>query len=189
MWYTFMPLQLWNTFSDMLLTLTVWGSTLDVKIRRQNLTHNISIRMRRKDIYDVFKLKKASFGLNVLYKNIPALKGLRACMCHIQMKEIINVSTLVLLLIVFVLFVLELVSCWRDPQLQVSENYSDLTKWRSTLFRSCWLMSHFIFNMFNPLSPYDALKHHFTSLKTDLIFLQSRVLERKFTWNWFTNTW
>ena len=26
--------------------------------------------------------------------------------------------------------------------------YSDLTKWRSTLFKSCWLMSHFIFNIF-----------------------------------------
>ena len=25
---------------------------------------------------------------------------------------------------------------------------------------------------FNPLSPHDALKHHFTSLKTYLIFLQ-----------------
>ena len=32
----------------------------------------------------------------------------------------------------------------------------------------------------NPLSPHDALKHHFTSLKTDLIFLQQRILERKF---------
>ena len=29
----------------------------------------------------------------------------------------------------------------------------------------------------NPLSPHEALKHHFTSLKTDLIFLQSMVLE------------
>ena len=35
---------------------------------------------------------------------------------------------------------LEVVACWRDPQLQVSENYSDLTKWRSTVFKSCWLM-------------------------------------------------
>ena len=43
---------------------------------------------------------------------------------------------------------LEVVLRWRDPQLQVSENYSDLTKWRSTLFKSCWLMSHFIFNIF-----------------------------------------
>ena len=32
----------------------------------------------------------------------------------------------------------------------------------------------------NPLSPHDALKHHFTCLKTDIIFLQSRGLERKF---------
>ena len=32
----------------------------------------------------------------------------------------------------------------------------------------------------NPLSPHDALKHHFTSLKTDLIFLQPRLLEREF---------
>ena len=32
----------------------------------------------------------------------------------------------------------------------------------------------------NPLSPHDALKHHFTSLKTDLIFPQQRVLERNF---------
>ena len=29
----------------------------------------------------------------------------------------------------------------------------------------------------NPLSPHDALKHHFTSLKTDLIFLQLWALE------------
>ena len=42
---------------------------------------------------------------------------------------------------------LENVSRWRDPQLQVRENYSDLTKWRSTLFKSYWLMSHFRFNM------------------------------------------
>ena len=42
---------------------------------------------------------------------------------------------------------------------------------------------------FNPLSPHDALKHHFTSLKTILIFLKPRVLERKFPSNWFTNTW
>ena len=42
---------------------------------------------------------------------------------------------------------LEVVSRWRDPQLQVTENYSDLTKWRSTRFKSCWLMSPFIFNM------------------------------------------
>ena len=35
-----------------------------------------------------------------------------------------------------------------DRVTQVSENYSDLTKWRQTLFKSCWLMSHFILNIF-----------------------------------------
>ena len=44
---------------------------------------------------------------------------------------------------------LEVVSRWRDPHIQESENYSDLTKWRSTVFKSCWLMSLFIFNRFN----------------------------------------
>ena len=32
----------------------------------------------------------------------------------------------------------------------------------------------------NPFNPHDASKHHLTSLKTDLIFLQLRVLELKF---------
>ena len=34
--------------------------------------------------------------------------------------------------------------------------------------------------LFNPLSPLVALKHHFTFLKTDLVFLQQRVSERNF---------
>ena len=42
--------------------------------------------------------------------------------------------------------------------------------------------------LFDPLSPRDALKHHFKSLKTFLVFLQLGVLERKFPGNWFTNT-
>ena len=42
--------------------------------------------------------------------------------------------------------------------------------------------------VFNPLDPHDALKHHFTSLKTDLILLQLGVLGLKFPRNWFTNT-
>ena len=41
----------------------------------------------------------------------------------------------------------------------------------------------------NPLGPHDALKHHITSLKTDLIVLQLRVFEQKFPWNWFSKTW
>ena len=48
-------------------------------------------------------------------------------------------------------------------------------------------MNHYdLYN--NPLSAHDALKHHFTSMKTDLIVLQLGPLERKFPWNWFTNT-
>ena len=43
-------------------------------------------------------------------------------------------------------------------------------------------------NLFNPSSPHDALKHHFTSLKTDLIFLQLGVLVKKIPCNWFTNS-
>ena len=43
-------------------------------------------------------------------------------------------------------------------------------------------------NLFNPLNPHDALKHHFTSLKTDLIFQQPRLLKQKFPENWFANT-
>ena len=35
-------------------------------------------------------------------------------------------------------------------------------------------------NTLNPSSPHDALKHHFTFPKTDLIFLQQMVLEEKF---------
>ena len=58
-----------------------------------------------------------------------------------------------------------------------------------------WYMWHFAVihrsstRYFNPLSPHDAFTHHITSLKTDLVFLQARVLERIFPWNWLTNTW
>ena len=33
------------------------------------------------------------------------------------------------------------------------------------------------FSALSPLSPHDALKHHFNFLKTDLIFLQLGALE------------
>ena len=39
--------------------------------------------------------------------------------------------------------------------------------------------------MFNPLGPHDALKHHFTSLKTQLIFLRLRGFRRKITMKLF----
>ena len=46
---------------------------------------------------------------------------------------------------------------------------------------SCLILDYFLQLLtFNPLSPHDALKRHFTSLKTDLIFLELGVLERKF---------
>ena len=67
-------------------------------------------------------------------------------MVYIQIFQRFN--TLAAKLFNFNFHPLEVVSRWRDPQLQVSENYSDLTKWRSTNFKSCWLMSHFIFNLF-----------------------------------------
>ena len=38
---------------------------------------------------------------------------------------------------------MEVVSRWHSPQ-QVSHNYSDLTKWRATILKSCWLMSRWI---------------------------------------------
>ena len=41
----------------------------------------------------------------------------------------------------------------------------------------------------NPIRLHDALKRHFTSLKTHLVFLQLGVLEYKFPWNCFTHTW
>ena len=43
---------------------------------------------------------------------------------------------------------------------------------------SCLILDDFLQLLtFNPLSPQDALKHHFKSLKTDLIFLELGVLE------------
>ena len=42
---------------------------------------------------------------------------------------------------------LEVVSRWRDTQLQVGENYTDLTKWRSAILKSCRLLSRYILNI------------------------------------------
>ena len=39
----------------------------------------------------------------------------------------------------------------------------------------------------NPLSPHDALKHHFASLKNGLISWNLVVLEQAFSWNCFKN--
>ena len=50
--------------------------------------------------------------------------------------------------IVFNFFEFSLTVLKVDSQVQVSEKYSDLTKRRSTILKSCWLMSRFVFNMF-----------------------------------------
>ena len=39
----------------------------------------------------------------------------------------------------------------------------------------------------NPLGPHDALKHHFASLKNDLVSRNRGGSERKFSWNCFKN--
>ena len=57
--------------------------------------------------------------------------------------------------------------------------------WAPFMHLNNYLLTHLMcpfvaFKVNNPLSPHDALKHHFTSLKTYLIFLQLRILERKF---------
>ena len=46
-----------------------------------------------------------------------------------------------------------------------------------------------VYRLINPSRRHHALKHHSTSQKTYFIFLQPRVLESIFPWNWFTNIW
>ena len=52
-------------------------------------------------------------------------------------KQVHNINTLTAKLFNLNFHPLEVVSRSRDPQLHVSENYSDLKEWRSTLFKSC----------------------------------------------------
>ena len=62
-------------------------------------------------------------------------------------------------------------------------------KWCIYASQAIFFMEIIMFSAFNPFfSPHDALMHHFTSLKTALIFPQPRALEWIFPWNWFTNT-
>ena len=48
---------------------------------------------------------------------------------------------------------------------------------------------YFYYTVANPLSPHDAIMHHFTSLKIQFISLKLRVLKGKFPYNWYTNKW
>ena len=80
-------------------------------------------------------------------KTVLALKGLKGSDARtFPLHSLINLLTAKLFNLNF--HSLEVVSRWRDPQFQVSENYTDLTKWRLTKSKSCWLMSHFLFKMF-----------------------------------------
>ena len=45
-------------------------------------------------------------------------------------------------------------------------------KYNDNMYLIQWTKISYTMGTLNPLSPHDALKHHFTSLKTDPIFLQ-----------------
>ena len=105
------------------LTLSARGSTLDVRfwhlksilhtgrvnifIMTVDLEHRYSNRSERdnQDIYDDFKLKKNPLVSTIIKKCFNPLPA-----------KLFNLN----------FHTLEVVSRWRDPQLQVSENYSDL---------------------------------------------------------------
>ena len=74
-------------------------------------------------------------------------------------------------------------------QKEITKTIVTISKWKNPFVSMVSLFQRFRGQLFNPLNPHDALKHHFIFLKTDLIFLQLRVLDRKFPWNWFTNMW
>ena len=58
--------------------------------------------------------------------------------------------------------------------------YSWLGQAPSDGYRLDSISRHKTLDWFSPLSPHDALKHHFKSLKTDVNFLGLEVLKRKF---------
>ena len=65
-----------------------------------------------------------------------------------RLMEVDSAATLTAKLFNFNFHPFEVVSRWRDPQLQVSENYPDLTECRPTYIKSFWLLSLFIFTRF-----------------------------------------
>ena len=69
-------------------------------------------------------------------------------------------------------------------------NYTTFLKFKLYLKYAMWCINvtRWLY-WFDPSSPHDALKHHFTFLKSDLLFLWLRVLEWKLRWNLLTNTW
>ena len=83
-------------------------------------------------MYDDFKLKKTLWFPWFMQKYF----------------SVVRVNPLAAKLLNWNLHSLEVVFRCLDPQLQVSENYSDLTTLRSTNFKSSCLMSLFIFDRF-----------------------------------------
>ena len=73
------------------------------------------------------------------------------------------------------------------PERGQTMNYCAMDGTRHTKHKNCWCQIKHATQV-KLLSPHDALKHHLTSLKTDLISLQLRGLEGKLPWNCFTNT-
>ena len=92
-----------------------------------------------------------------------------------------------------------------DPLVCIFGPFCLQTNWQSVgwseYFQMChpmcyiWMLKNRFYRMIpserviDLLSTHDALKHHFTSQNIDFIFLQLGVLERKFPWNWFTDSW
>ena len=66
---------------------------------------------------------------------------------HVWVCGVYRVNTLTSKLFNWNFHPLEVVSRWRNSQLQASENYSSLTKCGLTILNYFWLMSRFIFNM------------------------------------------
>ena len=103
---------------------------------------------RRSDKWRSCCLGRIWYVRNAIFKMVPL--GTRSWYNYLYTRIIMPIFLIPLTAKLFNLnfHPLEVVSRWRDPQLQVSEKYSDLTKWRSTVFKYCWLMSHCIFYMF-----------------------------------------
>ena len=76
---------------------------------------------------------------------------------------------------------------WRDPQLQMSENYSNLTKWRSTILRNLVVSCHVWFLQCSKASMYCANK---TTRKRDWWLkglAQAKIIKNR--WFYFGFFW
>ena len=65
--------------------------------------------------------------------------------CYLMLEILLRVHALTAKLFDRNFHPLEIVSSWRDPQLQVHKHYSDLRKRKSTILKFCCLRSRFIF--------------------------------------------